>query len=316
MIDTHTSSEQLEPRLDYVMCASPAGTHRMAYWEWGDPDNDRVLLCVHGLTRTGRDFDLLARRLAGQYRVVCPDVVGRGKSDWLINSASYIVPQYVADMLTLIARVKPRQLDWVGTSMGGLIGLGLAGALAMSAVVRPDRGICGLPAENTLSLGKMVLNDIGPKLNFTGLTRIAEYVGEPLKFDTFQQAVDYVRTVSAGFGDHDQIGWEDLTKYVFNKQGASWVKHYDLRISEPFAGESEAKIQASEAILWAAYESIVTPILVVRGEESDLLTAEVAQEMLSRNRQARLHNVPKVGHAPTFRSADQIDPLVEFLLAK
>ena len=316
MTSTYAASEQREPRLDYVMCASPAGTHRMAYWEWGDPANERVLLCVHGLTRTGRDFDLLAQRLAGQYRVVCPDVVGRGKSDWLINAANYIVPQYVADMLTLIARVKPAQLDWVGTSMGGLIGLGLADALAMSAVVRPDRGLCGLPAENTLSLGKVVLNDIGPKLNFTGLARIAEYVGEPLRFDTFDHAVDYVRTVSAGFGDHDQAGWEELTKYVFNKQGDSWVKHYDLRISEPFAGESEAKIQASEAILWAAYESIVTPILVVRGEESDLLTAEVAQEMLGRNRHARLHNVPKVGHAPTFRSADQIDPLVEFLLAK
>ncbi|PLC53695.1 alpha/beta hydrolase [Pollutimonas nitritireducens] len=286
----------------------------MAYWEWGDPDNDRVLLCVHGLTRTGRDFDLLAQRLATHYRVVCPDVVGRGKSDWLINAASYVVPQYVGDMITLIARLKPTQLDWVGTSMGGLIGLGLAGALTMSALARPDRGSCGLPAENTISLGKMVLNDIGPKLSFAGLTRIAEYVGEPLKFDTFEKAVGYVRTVSAGFGNHDQNGWEDLTRHVFNKQGDCWVKHYDLRIAEPFANESEAKIQASEAILWAAYESINTPILVVRGEESDLLTAEVATEMLQRNRHASLHNVPNVGHAPTFRSADQIDPLVEFLL--
>lgn len=311
---TYTPGEQTEPRLDYVMCASPAGTHRMAYWEWGDPDNDRVLLCVHGLTRTGRDFDLLAQRLAKRYRVVCPDVVGRGKSDWLINAANYVVPQYVADMLTLIARLKPVQLDWVGTSMGGLIGLGLAGALAMSTVVRPNRGISGLPAEKTIPLGKMVLNDIGPKLSFTGLTRIAEYVGEPLKFDTFEHAVSYVRTVSAGFGNHDQAGWEDLTRHVFNKQDGCWVKHYDLRISEPFAGESESKIQASEAILWAAYESIASPILVVRGEESDLLTAEVATEMLERNRHASLHNVPNVGHAPTFRSADQIDPLIEFLL--
>ncbi len=314
MTDMYTPDENLQPRLDYVMCASPAGTHRMAYWEWGDPANDRVLLCVHGLTRTGRDFDHLARRLAPHYRVVCPDVVGRGKSDWLINAAGYVVPQYVADMLTLIARLKPAQLDWVGTSMGGLIGLGLAGTLAISAIIRPDRGACGLPADQTLPLGKMVLNDIGPKLSFSGLTRIAEYVGQPMQFDTFAQAVDYVRSVSAGFGAHDQAGWEDLTRYVFNQQGDHWARHYDLRIAEPFAEQSEARIQASEAILWAAYESITAPILLMRGEESDLLTAEVAEEMLARNPHARLHTVPHVGHAPTLRSGDQIEPVAEFLL--
>lgn len=316
MTDTYTPDETLEPRLDYVMCASPAGTHRMAYWEWGDPHNDRVLLCVHGLTRTGRDFDDLARRLAKHYRVVCPDVVGRGKSDWLINADSYIVPQYVADMLTLIARLNPKQLDWVGTSMGGLIGMGVAGTLAMSAMLRPDRGIYGLPAEQTLSLGKVVLNDIGPQLSFSGLTRIAEYVGQPMQFDTFSQAVDYVRSVSAGFGTHDQAGWEELTRYVFNQQGDHWIKHYDLRMAEPFADQSEALIEASEALLWRAYESIASPILLVRGQNSDLLTTETAQEMLARNHHARLHTVPDVGHAPTFRSNDEIDPVAEFLLAE
>lgn len=316
MTSMYTPGETLEPRLDYVMCASPAGTHRMAYWEWGDPENDRVLLCVHGLTRTGRDFDDLARQLAKHYRVVCPDVVGRGKSDWLINAANYVVPQYVADMFTLIARLNPKKLDWVGTSMGGLIGMGLVGTLAMSAMLRPDRGSLGLPADQTLSLGKIVLNDIGPQLSFAGLSRIAEYVGEPIQFDTFEQAVDYVRSVSAGFGSHDQAGWEDLTRHVFNQKGDHWVKHYDLRIAEPFADQSEAIIQASESVLWAAYESIASPIFLVRGQESDLLTAEAAQEMLARNRHARLHNVPGVGHAPTFRSDDQIDPVVEFLLEK
>src|SRR5690606_24404357 len=104
----------------------------MAYWEWGDPDNEKVLLCVHGLTRTGRDFDPLAARMSKDYRVVCPDVVGRGRSDWLIDPSHYVVPQYVADMLTLIARLRAKRLDWVGTSMGGLIGMGLAAGLAMS----------------------------------------------------------------------------------------------------------------------------------------------------------------------------------------
>jgi pimeloyl-ACP methyl ester carboxylesterase len=286
----------------------------MAYWEWGHPDNDRVLLCVHGLTRTGRDFDIMARRLSQHYRVVCPDVVGRGKSDWLINAASYVVPQYVADMVTLIARLRPNRLDWIGTSMGGLIGLGLAGTLAMSKALRPARPGCGLQDSDSLQLGKVVFNDIGPRLNFSGLERIAQYVGQPIQFDRFDQAVDYVRSVSAGFGPHDEDGWKDLTRFVFHKVGDHWVKHYDLRIAEPFAVQSEAAVQASEAILWKAYESIDSPILLVRGEQSDLFSVETAQEMLQRNTHASLYTVSHVGHAPTFRSDDQIDAVEQFLL--
>ncbi|MFT0548556.1 alpha/beta fold hydrolase [Allopusillimonas ginsengisoli] len=306
--------EATQPRLDYVMCASPAGTHRMAYWEWGDPSNSRVLLCVHGLTRTGRDFDKLAQRLAPHYRVVCPDIVGRGLSDWLINPAGYVVPQYVADMLTLIARLKPATLDWVGTSMGGLIGLGLSGVLAMSALARPVRTGAGLPEASGVPLGKMVLNDIGPMLKADGLERIAAYVGQPMKFDSFDEAVAYVRSVSASFGEHDEEGWQALTRYVFVEQNGQWVKHYDLRIAEPFALQNEAAMEASELMLWRAYESLAAPVLIVRGEHSDLLTEATAQEMLRRNPQARLHIVPGVGHAPTLRSNDQITPVETFLL--
>lgn len=304
-----------EPRLDYVMCASPAGLHRMAYWEWGDPGNDKVLMCVHGLTRTGRDFDTLAARLSSHFRVICPDVVGRGKSDWLINPASYVISQYVADMVVLIGRLRPATLDWLGTSMGGLIGLGLAGAITMSAAVRPDRGPFGLASDQTLRLGKMVFNDIGPRLDFQGLERIAEYVGTPIQFDSFDQAVGYVREVSAGFGPHTQKQWEDLTRYVFNQQGAHWVKHYDVRMAQAFAGQSPATMQAFETILWAAYESIVAPILVVKGELSDLLLEQTAQEMLARNSHAKLFEVTGVGHAPTLLSDDQIAPIEHFLLA-
>ncbi|NYT66089.1 alpha/beta hydrolase [Alcaligenaceae bacterium] len=295
------------------MCASPAGTHRMAYWEWGNPDNDKVLLCVHGLTRTGRDFDLLARSLCNEYRVVCPDVVGRGKSDWLIQSSGYAVPQYVADMLTLIARLKPATLDWVGTSMGGLIGLGLAGALAMSTAMRPNRRGQGLAVDQTLTLGKMVLNDIGPTLNVSGLSRIADYVGDHMQFDTFEAAVDYVRSVSLGFGPHDRAAWEDLTRYVFLPQGKHWVKHYDLRIAEPMATQTAEFIHASEAILWAAYEGLQAPVLIVHGQLSDLLTESTAQEMLQRNPLANLYQVTGVGHAPTLRTPEQIAAIQQFL---
>lgn len=313
MSDLRVTSGLPEPRLDYVTCASPAGAHRMAYWEWGDPNNDHVVLCVHGLTRSGRDFDLLAQRLASRYRVVCPDVVGRGKSDWLIDPTHYGVPQYVADMLTLIARLRAWRLDWVGTSMGGLIAMGLNATLNMSAALRPDRGSHGLSADQRLRIGRVVLNDIGPTLNLEGLVRIAEYVGQPESFDTFDEAVEYIRTVSADFGHHDLEGWQALTRNVFTEQDGRWGKHYDLRIAEPMAKESPETIKASEALLWSSFESFPEPVLVVRGEQSDLLTPDTVQDMLDRNPHARLFTVPDVGHAPTLRTDDQIDPIVQFL---
>jgi len=304
-----------EPRLKYVTCASPSGLHRMAYWEWGDPDNDRVLVCVHGLTRTGRDFDTLAARLSPHHRVVCPDVVGRGRSDWLANPAGYVVPQYVADMLTLIARLGAERVDWLGTSMGGLIGLGLAGALAMSAPARAARAEFGLPPQRTLRMGRMVLNDIGPKLDMAGLARIGEYVGRPGVFDSHDEAVAYVQSVSAGFGPHSRGQWEQLTRHVFNYKGKHWVKHYDLAIAKAFELQTPQAMQQAEALLWAAYASLPEPVLIVRGAQSDLLLRETATEMLARNSQARLIEVPGVGHAPTLLTPEQIEPVADFLLA-
>jgi pimeloyl-ACP methyl ester carboxylesterase len=313
IMDPETQRE-MSPRLDYVTCASSSGLHRMAYWEWGDPGNDRVLLCVHGLTRTGRDFDLLAQRLAKHCRVVCPDLVGRGRSDWLINPLGYVVPQYVADLLVLIARLNPARLDWVGTSLGGLVGLGLAGALGMSAAMPDRRTAIGLGQAQRLRIGKMVLNDIGPRLQTDGLDRIGAYVGQAQRFDTFEQAVQYVRTISAGFGEHDQAGWEDLTRYVMVNHDGAWVKHYDLGIGQSLASQPPEVIAASESLLWAAYESL-EQVLVLRGELSDLIDDATQAEMLKRNPRARSILVNGVGHAPTLRAADQLDPLEEFLLA-
>lgn len=302
-----------EPRLDFVTCASPAGLHRMAYWEWGDPANDRVLVCVHGLTRTGRDFDTLAQRLCGTYRVVCPDVVGRGASDWLVNPDGYVVPQYVADMLTLIARVRPARLDWVGTSMGGLIALALLGAQAMARATRPETVSGGLDPAAGIPFGRIVLNDIGPDLDLDGLTRIGQYVGQPVAFDTFDQAVDYVRDISPGFGQNTREQWETLARHVMVRHGAQWIKHYDLRMAQPFAMQNEAALRASEALLWSSFDSIQVPVLILRGEQSDLLSAETAARMLSRNARAQLHVVSNVGHAPMFMTDDQIDPVARFL---
>lgn len=305
----------LEPRLEYVTCASPAGLHRMAYWEWGDPANDQVLVCVHGLTRTGRDFDALAQRLAGRYRVVCPDVVGRGRSDWLANPAFYTVPQYAADMVTLIARLKPARLAWVGTSMGGLIGMALSGSAAFSraaAAMRPHPGMP--PAQEGLHFDRMVLNDVGPRLELSALARIGQYVGMPREFDSFEQAVAAMRADSLPFGPHSDEQWAQLARYVYPEQDGRWVKHYDLALAQPLAAQTPQELAAGEQLLWQCYVGTDCPVLIVRGEQSDLLTTVTVDEMLQRNPRARAVVIPGVGHAPTLMSDAQIEPVAAFLL--
>ncbi len=285
----------------------------MAYWEWGDPASDHVVLCVHGLTRSGRDFDPLAQRLAPGCRVVCPDVVGRGRSDWLVDPAYYAVPQYVSDMLTLIARLRAARLDWVGTSMGGLIALGLVAGLNLSRQLGPARGAHGLPDARRLRLNRLVLNDIGPHLRTDGLSRIADYVGEPVRFADFDAAVAYVRQTSAEFGPHDAAGWQALTRNVFVQQDGAWVKHYDLRIAEPMARETPETLAASEQLLWSAFESLAASVLVVHGQESDLLDEETLRQMQARKADVQVLSVPGVGHAPTLRNDEQIEPIRAFL---
>lgn len=301
------------PRLEFVTCASPAGLHRMAYWEWGDRNNPKVLICVHGLTRTGRDFDRLARCLAEEYRIVCPDVVGRGRSDWLLNPAFYTVPQYVSDMVTLVARLQPETLHWVGTSLGGLIGMVLGGAASYSRHFRHPEAALGASAMG-LHIDKIVLNDVGPRLNPEAIARIGQYVGQAGEFSSQEAAVDYVRTVSEQFGPHTDEQWKELAEFVYKKDGEQWVKHYDLGIAVPFADQNAAVMAAGEQILWQSYEALDCPILLLRGELSDLLSVDTANEMLKRNPQARLHEVHGVGHAPTLMHDAQIEPVVRFLL--
>ena len=197
-----------------VLCSSPAGLHRMAYTEWGDRANPQVLVCVHGLTRVGRDFDDLARDLADQYRVVCPDIVGRGKSDWLADPKYYVPPQYVADLITLIARLDVESVDWVGTSLGGLVGMALA-------------------AQARAPLGKLVLNDVGPVLKAEALKRIGEYLGSDTRFENFDQAHGYIRAISASFGLKTEAQWKHLTSVSLKMDGSGYKMHYDPAIAVP-----------------------------------------------------------------------------------
>ncbi|MFJ5380922.1 alpha/beta fold hydrolase [Cupriavidus sp. CER94] len=279
------------PRLGFVQCISPAGLHRMAYHEWGDPLNPRVLMCVHGLTRTGRDFDALARAMSDEYRVVCPDVVGRGRSEWLADPHHYVVPQYVSDMVTLIARLNVEQVDWFGTSMGGLIGMGLA----------------GLPKS---PVRKLLLNDVGPRVTAQALERIGAYLGLPVRFKTFEEGLAYLQTISTSFGRHTPEQWRELNgailKPVQGAEGLEWGLHYDPALAVPFKETPPEAVQAGEQVLWHMFEAAPGPTLIVRGAQSDLLLRETVAEMVARGKQVSTVEIPDVGHAPTFIDPAQI----------
>lgn len=289
-----------QPRLRFVNCLDSTGLHRMAYWEWAGPSADApVLVCVHGLSRQGRDFDALARAVADRYRVICPDVVGRGRSDWLRQPAGYQIPGYVSDMVALLARLDVEQVDWVGTSMGGLIGLGLA------ALPRPD-GVAS-------PIRRLVLNDVGPAIRFEALQRIGSYLGKAPRFTSLAEGAAYLRSISEGFGPHTDEEWLELSRPLFSEEGGEWKSHYDPAIALPFAAVTPELVAAGEAALWAAYDQLRCPTLLIRGAESDLLTAETARAMTQRGPSARLVELPGIGHAPTLIHADQISIVRDFL---
>lgn len=267
----------------------------MAYWEWGDPSNDRVLLCVHGLTRQGRDFDTLAQALCGTWRVVCPDMVGRGESDWLEDPSGYAVPFYVGDMVTLLARLNARTVDWVGTSMGGLIGLGVA-------------SLKGSPIR------RLVLNDVGPRLEHSALVRIGTYVGAPVSWASFEEAAEALWIVSQGFGPHTREQWQALCRPQLRQNAEGrWISRYDPAIGLPFKGITPELAKAGEAQLWAAWDRVQARCLVLRGAQSDLLTEATAREMAARGPGAELCAFEGVGHAPTLIADDQLQAVRRFL---
>ncbi|MBS1159263.1 MAG: Alpha/beta hydrolase fold protein [Proteobacteria bacterium] len=276
-----------------VQCLSPSGLHRMAYLEWGERDNPRLLVCVHGLTRNARDFDPLAKAMSGHYRVICPDVVGRGRSGRLRDPAGYTVPQYVADMVTLIARLGVDSVHWVGTSMGGLIGMALA-------------------AQESTPIRKLLLNDVGPTITADSLERIGAYVGSDPTWASFDEALAYVKMTSAPFGPLSEAHWHHLTETsIAQRADGRWGFLYDPQIAAPF----RAAFVDQDIDLWPIYERIACPTLVMRGGESDLLRRDTWLQMGQRGPRAKLAEVPGVGHAPTFFSEAAIDIARDFLLA-
>jgi pimeloyl-ACP methyl ester carboxylesterase len=276
-----------------VQCASASGLHRMAYLEWGERSSGKTLVCVHGLTRCARDFDRLAAEMARNgYRVICPDVAGRGDSDWLKNPMEYAVSTYAFDMVTLIARLDVEAVQWVGTSLGGLIGMTLA--------AMPDSPI-----------QRLVLNDVGPVLTAVSLERLSSYVGKWPPLPTMEAAEQFVRSTSASFGPHTDAEWRFLTEHVVRKNpDGSLRMHYDPAIAVPF----NAELSNKDVELWSFYDAIRCPTLVLRGEQSDLLRRDTAEQMASRGPRAKVVEIKGVGHAPTLLHDDQIAIVRSFCL--
>lgn len=280
-----------EPRAHFVLGLTSRGFHRVRYWEWGDPGNPRVAVCVHGLTRNGRDFDALAAALAGRYRVLCPDVAGRGDSDW-IAAGDYSFPQYCNDMTALIARSGAAEIDWVGTSMGGLIGMILA-------------------AQPKTPIRRLVLNDVGPFIPKAAQDRIAETVGDHPVFDGVDAAADHIAKVNAEFGRLTRAQWLDLARTAVRaREDGKLVWKRDPAIGKSFVSQPR-----DDVVLWPIWDMIRCPVLLLRGADSELLPPAVADEMTRRGPKARLVTIEGAGHAPALLSEGELRPIREFLLA-
>lgn len=269
----------------------PKGFHRVAYTEWGSGDARATVICAHGLTRQGRDFDVLAGALADRFRVACPDVVGRGMSDWLSEAHDYGYPVYMADMAALIARLDASEVAWVGTSMGGLIGIMLA--------ARPNSPI-----------GRLVVNDIGPFIPKQALTRIAGYVDGAGPFASLEAVEAYLRRVHAPFGPLADAEWRHLARHGARPDGAGGFRlHYDPKIATPFREAATTDVD-----LWSVWDLVRCPTLVLRGAESDLLARETAAEMERRGPRAKVVEFAGVGHAPALMAGEQIEVVRRWLL--
>lgn len=271
---------------------SPHGFSRMHYYEWGDPANPRVVICVHGLTRNGRDFDALASVIGQDFRVVAPDIPGRGQSDWLRDANDYVFPTYLGALTALIARVDPNWLGWVGTSMGGLLGIALA-------------------AQPRSPLSCLVVNDVGPVIEPPALERIGQYVGAAPTFASFAELEAYIRAISAPFGNLSDPQWRELSQTSARQlPDGRWALRHDPGIAVPFRAA-----QDQTAVLWTLWDAIRCPTLLVRGAHSDLLSAVTAKAMTERGPKPALIEFADVGHAPMFLETPQIQPVATFLRA-
>lgn len=283
-----------QPRSGFVPSLASDGYCRIHYREWGDPDNERVLICAHGLTRNATDFDDIATALSDHYRVFAIDYPGRGQSDWLRVKTDYQFLTYIAASTSLIARSGAEQVDWLGTSMGGLIAMHVA----------------ALPGN---PIRKLVINDVGPELPADAMKRIADYLQLDFRFDSLEQLEEHLRLVHAPFGPLTDAQWQHLASHGYRQlEDGKYVCNYDPGIAEPFRQASVAEQAVS---FWPLWDAISCPTLLLRGALSDVLPEQTAEEMTRRGPRAELRTFANIGHAPALMAEDQIATVRDWLLA-
>ncbi len=278
----------------YVLGLGFHGFHRISYLEWGasgSVNTKRTLFCVHGLTRNARDFDYMAKALCERYRIVCPDVVGRGDSDHLISEEGYNYLQYNADMNAVLARLNVSEVDWIGTSMGGIIGMVLA-----SVPQSPIR--------------RLVVNDIGPEVSRDALLSIAQYIGKSSTFESLNEVEEHLRKIYAEFAPMSDEDWHQMAKYSSRRtRTGRWRLKVDSRVGDAYRDS----ISYFDVDMWETWEKITCPVLVLRGKNSSFLTEEVAEKMLACGPQTTLVEFDDTGHTPTLRNEDQVGAIREWL---
>lgn len=278
-----------QPRRRSFRGLSPHGFHHVVYFEWGEAANPRVAVCVHGLGRNARDFDVIAEALAATHRVLAVDMPGRGESDWLADANDYTFPTYLTTLTALIARSGAETVDWIGTSLGGLLGIVVA-------------------AQPKQPIARLVVNDVGPVIEPAALERIRGYFGLDPLFGSYAEIGQYIRQVSATFGPLTDAQWDHVARSnVRQRPDGRWGLAYDPGIAVPF------RAAAAPADLWGVWDAIRCPTLVLRGAQSDLLSSSTATQMAARGPMPKVVEFPDVGHAPMLMSAGQIDPVVQFL---
>jgi pimeloyl-ACP methyl ester carboxylesterase len=277
-------------KLETVALDDPYSGIELGYVDWGRPDADRVVVCVHGLTRNARDFDALAQTLAERdMRVIAIDVVGRGRSSWLTDPKDYVMPNYVGHLSRFLALKGLDQVYWVGTSMGGIIGMGLA------------------VGENS-PIARLVLNDIGPFVPREALVQIQTYLGLDLVFASMDELEQHLRTVHSGFGRLEDDQWRHLAEHGSRQNENGWRLSYDPAIRTAYAD-----LTAEDIDLWPIWDLIACPTFVLRGADSMLLTADTTAEMQRRGPKATIITVPGAGHAPALMSPNQIETISRWL---
>ncbi|MEB3702594.1 Alpha/beta hydrolase [Candidatus Bealeia paramacronuclearis] len=280
----------IEPSQEFYWGLSPEGFHQLSYLEWGDPRNPKVLICVHGLTRNSRDFDYLARALSKDYRVICPDVVGRGDSDYIGSTLIYNFTQYISDMVALIARIGAKEVNWLGTSMGGIVGMMMA-------------SFPKTPIKN------LILNDVGMVVPSLAMNRIATYARNDVGFKSLEEARKYFQTIMPNFGIKERSQWDHIARWGTRQDPEGTFKlAYDPAIGQAFLSASSNDIH-----LETFWHDLKCPVLVIRGQESDLLTPEIVEKMSYLQPQMEVVEIPGAGHAPALMSSEEIEGVSAWL---